>query len=74
VANRRTEPDRRPTKAERREEARIQRAEIQRKMARRKRNRTLIVGIVIGAIVVGGAVDAYEKSRVTTPANGTHVD
>jgi len=74
VANRRTEPDRRATKAERREEARIQRAEIQRKMARRKRNRTLIVGVLIGALAVGVAVVAFEKSKDTTTANGAKVD
>ena len=74
MANRRTEPDRRPTKAERREEARLQRAEIQRKMARRKRNRTLIVGVLIGAIAVGVAVVAFEKNKGVTTANGTHVD
>jgi hypothetical protein len=47
--------DRRPTKAERKEQARIEREEIERKQASRRRNRlvSLIVGGVIAAAVVG---------------------
>jgi len=41
---------RRPTKAERREEARLKREEIQRRMARRRRNRS--VGLVLIAVAV----------------------
>jgi hypothetical protein len=65
----------RPTKAQRKEQARLERAEIQRKQASRARNRN--IGIVIGVIVVvaivalvvvlggnGGAGDASP----TTPA------
>lgn len=50
--------DRRQTKAERKEQARLEREEIQRKQAARKRNRTvsMIVGIVIGAAVIAGAI------------------
>jgi hypothetical protein len=48
----------RQTKAERKEQARIEREEIQRKQAARKRNRTisLIVGLVIAAVVIGALV------------------
>ena len=42
------EPNRRPTKAERREDARLKREEIQRQMARRRRNRS--IGLVLVAI------------------------
>ena len=43
---------RRPTKAERREEARLQREEIQRKMAGRRRNRTIGLVLVVVALVI----------------------
>jgi hypothetical protein len=43
--------DRRPTKAERREEARLKREEIQRRMARRRRNRSIGLGFVVVAVV-----------------------
>ena len=43
---------RRPTKAERREEARLKREEIQRKMAGRRRNRTIGLVLVVVALVV----------------------
>lgn len=46
--------DRRPTKAERKEEARIERARIQRRLAARKRNRT--IGIVLVVVAVAAAV------------------
>ena len=47
--------DQRLTKAERKEQARIERVEIQRKQSKRKRNRTLslIVGLVLAAVVIG---------------------
>lgn len=47
--------DQRLTKAERKEQARIEREEIQRKQSARKRNRTvsLIVGLVLAAVVIG---------------------
>ncbi len=43
---------RRPTKAERREEARLKREEIQRRMARRRRSRSIGLGLVVVAVVV----------------------
>jgi len=49
-------PDRRPTKAERREDARLQREDIQRAMARRRRNRG--VGLVLVVVAVAIAVVA----------------
>jgi len=47
--------DHRATKAERKEQARLEREEIQRKRAGRKRNRiaSLIVGVVLAAVVIG---------------------
>jgi hypothetical protein len=47
--------DRRPTKAQRKEEARSERQEIQRRQAARKRNRTLfaVIGVVVVAVVIG---------------------
>lgn len=48
--------DRRPTKAERKEEARLQREALQRKAARRKRNRNL--GLVLVALAVVAAIVA----------------
>lgn len=47
---------RRPTKAERREDARRQREDIQRRMTRRRRNRT--IGLVLVALAVATAVVA----------------
>jgi hypothetical protein len=69
----------RQTKAERKEQARIEREEIQRKQAARKRNRTLslIVGLVIGAVVVGALVlaggnnDNVATGSSTPPVAGT---
>ncbi|HEY7667396.1 MAG TPA: DUF3105 domain-containing protein [Actinomycetota bacterium] len=51
--------DRRPTKAERREQARLEREQIQRKVARRRRNRTMglaLVAIAAVAAIVGVVV------------------
>lgn len=47
--------DQRLTKAERKEQARIEREEIQRRQSTRKRNRmvSLIVGLVLAAVVIG---------------------
>jgi hypothetical protein len=48
---------RRPTKAERKEQARLEREQIQRQMAARKRNRTIgIAAIVVAALVVAGVI------------------
>lgn len=49
------DPNRRPTKAERREQARRQREQIQRQMARRRRNRSIglaLVAVTIASVVV----------------------
>ena len=52
--NSETDPDRRLTKAERKEQARVDREVIQRRMAARRRNRiaALGVGLVAGALVI----------------------
>lgn len=56
------DPDgRRPTKAERREEARLERERIQRKAAQRKRNRT--AGLVLVALAVVVAIVAVVMLR-----------
>lgn len=47
---------RRPTKAERREEARLKREEIQRRMTRRRRSRSIGLGLVVVAVVVAVVV------------------
>jgi hypothetical protein len=43
----------RATKAERKEQARLERDAIQRKMARKRRTRTLVIGCLIGLIAIG---------------------
>jgi len=49
--------DGRQTKAEKKEQARLERIELQRKMAARKRNRTiLVIGVVAAALAIGGVV------------------
>jgi hypothetical protein len=50
-----TEDKSRPTKAERKEQARIEREEIQRKQASRSRNRkiSVIAAVALGAVVIG---------------------
>ncbi len=58
--------ERRPTKAERREQARLQREEIQRKMARRRRNRSM--GLVLVAVAVATIVVAI---FLTTGGSGS---
>lgn len=63
-------PDgRRPTKAERREEARLERERIQRKTAQRNRNRT--IGLVLVAIAVVAAIVAIV---VLQPAGSASAD
>jgi len=72
----------RPTKAQRKEQARIEREEIQRKQASRSRNRniSIIVAVVVVAAVIGGVVflggngtdQGPQSSAVTTlPAADT---
>lgn len=61
--------DRRPTKAERREQARLEREEIQRRQAARSRNRIiLIVGAVVIAAVVIGAIVVANGGDDTSPS------
>src|SRR4029079_18567872 len=55
----------RPTKAQRKEQARMEREEIQRKQASRSRNRN--IGIVVGVIVVAAVVGLF----VLLGGNGT---
>ena len=52
------EDDQRLTKAERKEQARLEREQIQRKQSSRKRNRTMMIigGLVLIAVVIGGVV------------------
>ena len=58
--------DRRPTKAERRDEARLKREEIQRKMASRRRNRTIGLVLVVLALVI-----AVVAAFLTSGGDGT---
>jgi hypothetical protein len=50
---RQTDPDHRPTKAERKEQARLERIELERKLARRKQasRRALLVGVIVAAVI-----------------------
>lgn len=71
-----SDADHRPTKAERKEQARIEREEIQRKQAARKRNRvvSLIVGVALAAVVIGALViisPGDEGNPSTSPPPGT---
>jgi hypothetical protein len=66
--------DRRLTKAERKEQARLEREEIQRRQASRTRNRNIVVvvavvvaALVIGAIVVTGGSDGGSASPTAPP-------
>jgi hypothetical protein len=75
----RQDSDRRLTKAERKEQARIEREEIQRRQASRARNRNLFIvaavvvaGLVIGAIVLMGGDDGGPQTA--TPAGVTLPD
>jgi hypothetical protein len=72
--------DQRLTKAERKEQARIEREEIQRKQSTRKRNRTLslIVGLLLTVVVIGllillGGGDGT-TSASTAPSGATIPD
>jgi hypothetical protein len=60
VSNRSNDPHR-PTKAERKEQARLEREQIQRQMAARKRNRT--IGAVLVALAVVAAIVAIVVLR-----------
>jgi hypothetical protein len=66
-----TDPSRRPTKAERKEQARLERIDLERRIARRKRasRRALIVGVA-AAVVVGVAIYALSRNSGTSAADG----
>jgi hypothetical protein len=73
------DPNRRPTKAERREEARRQREQIKRQMARRRRNRSIglaLVAVAIATVVVvifttagGGSADVAAAADLLEQAS-----
>jgi hypothetical protein len=63
--------DRRPTKAERREEARLKREEIQRRMARRRRSRS--IGLILVVIAVAVVVVAVFLTSGGGSSNGSGV-
>lgn len=62
----RPDPNRRPTKAERREQARLERERIQREMASRSRNRK--IGLILVAVAVAGAAGAAIVSAAGSPS------
>jgi hypothetical protein len=61
----RSDPNRRPTKAERKERARLERERIQREMAARSRNRKIGIGLV--SLAVAAAVGAAVISAASSP-------
>jgi hypothetical protein len=67
-----TDPNRRPTKAERKEQARMERVELERRIARRKRTsrRALIVGIA-AALIVGGVIFLLSRNGTPTTSAST---
>ena len=66
-----TDPSRRPTKAERKEQARLERIELERRITRRKQasRRALIVGIVV-AVVAGVVIFLLSRNSGTPTAGG----
>jgi hypothetical protein len=64
----------RPTKAERKEQARRERAELQRKMAKAKRNRRIaivvasVLAVAVGAYAVSQSLEAEDPATTTDPA------
>jgi hypothetical protein len=64
----RTDPGRRPTKAERKEQARIEREQIQRTIAGRRRNRRLGTVFVALAIVVAVVVVIATQHSISLPS------
>ena len=67
-----TDPNRRPTKAERKEQARLDRVELERRIARRKKasRRALIGGIAL-VVLVGILIFALSQTSGTTGAGAT---
>jgi Protein of unknown function (DUF3105) len=63
----RTDPSRRPTKAERKEQARVEREQIQRTMAARRRNRTLALVLIATATAIVVAVVFLLQPESTAP-------
>jgi hypothetical protein len=61
--------DRRPTKAERKEQARFEREDIQRRQAARSRNRIvfIVAGVAVVALVIGLVVWLGRDNSPTTP-------
>ena len=71
-----TDPNRRQTKAERRDEARRQREEIQRRQVTRKRNRTIAIvagGVLVAAVVVLIALNAGGNSSTAASSSSPPV-
>ena len=69
---RQIDPDRRPTKAERKEQARLDRVELERRIARRRQasRRALIVGVLVAA-VVGAVIFALSRGGSTEATGST---
>jgi hypothetical protein len=63
----RTDPSRRPTKAERKEQARVERDQIQRTMAARRRNRRLALVLFAAATAIVVAVVFLLQPESTAP-------
>jgi Protein of unknown function (DUF3105) len=67
-----SDPGRRATKAERKEEARLERERIQRQMASRKRNRNIAlvaIAVTVAAILVSTVLFSSPKTKTQTPAS-----
>jgi hypothetical protein len=72
----RSDPDRRQTKAERRDEARRQREEIQRRAAARRRDRTIAIvagGVLVAAVVALIALNAGGNSSTAATSSAPPV-
>jgi Protein of unknown function (DUF3105) len=70
--SRESDPNRRATRAERREEGRLERERIQRQMASRKRNRNIAlvaVALAVVGVLVATALYSSPKTKIPTPAS-----
>jgi hypothetical protein len=69
---RQTDPDHRQTKAERKEQARLERIELERKLARQKQasRRALLVGVIVAA-AVGGLIFALSRGGPSEAGGAT---